>query len=198
MQQVETDPLDLLELVETSQPLADEQPTDQPKRRRYQRKTHPEDQGDGERSSGAEQPRRRYVPRAKQPDKIVEREAEAYEAQLAALFLFVGGATSMVLPVTGTTMVVRATQGASAVVEAAKANPKIAAALIALLKVGHYGPLVAFGATVLTAVAIDLGVMPPASPPAQTMLGDVISRFQVETPAASNGHAAQASEASHE
>lgn len=201
MQEVETDPLEGLELLETSLPLPDvEQPTDQPKRRRYQRKSNPEDREDVGRSSGAEQPnkRRPYVPRAKQPDKIVEREAEAYEAQLAALFLFVGGATSMVLPVTGTTMVVRATQGASAVVEAAKANPKIAAALIALLKVGHYGPLVAFGATVLTAVAIDLGVMPPASPPAQTMLGDVISRFQVETPAASNGHAAQASEASHE
>jgi hypothetical protein len=205
MQQVETetdqgDPLDLLELVETNQPLADEQPTEPPRRRRYQRKNRQESPEDEQRSSGdAAQPaRRRYVPRAKQPDKIVEREAEAYEAQLAALFLFVGGATSMLLPVTGTTMVLRATQGASAVVEAAKANPRIAAALIALLKVGHYGPLVAFGATLLTAVAVDVGVMPPASPPAQTMLNDVLSRFQTEAPVSPNGYAAQASESSHE
>ena len=202
MQQVETetDPLEGLELLETSLPLPDvDQPTDQPKRRRYQRKNRPEDQEDVGRSSAAEplNKRRPYVPRAKRPEAVVEREAEAYEAQLAALFLFVGGATSMVLPVTGTTMVVRATQGASAVVEAAKANPKIAAALISLLKVGHYGPLVAFGATILTAVAVDVGVMPPASPPAQTMIGDVISRFAVETPAESNGHAAQASESQH-
>lgn len=94
-------------------------------------------------------------------------------------------------------MVLRATQGASAVVEAAKANPRIAAALIAMLKVGHYGPLMVFGATLLTAVAVDVGVIPPASPPAQTMLNDVLSRFAVETPAESNGHAAQASESQH-
>lgn len=198
VQQAETEELDPLELVETSLPLDVEQQTELPKRRRYQRKNRPDSPEDAQPSSDGAQPRRRYVPRAKQPDKIVEREAEAYEAQLAALFLFVGGATSMLLPVTGTTMVLRATQGASAVVEAAKANPRIAAALIALLKVGHYGPLVAFGATMLTAVAVDVGIVPPASPPAQAMLADVISRFQTEPATSPNGHAAQASESSHE
>jgi hypothetical protein len=188
-----------LELLETTVLPNEERPTELPKRRKYQRKNRDtvEDETRSLDTPG-DPPKRRYVPRAKQPEKIVEREAEAYEAQLAALFLLVGGATSMLLPVTGTTMVVRASQGASAIVEAAKANPRIAAALIAMLKVGHYGPLVMFGMTMLTAVAVDIGALPPLSPPAQMMIKDVVDRFQVQTPVESNGYAAQASESSHE
>ena len=195
----ETDPLDLLDLVTTNQPLDVEHPTSPPRRRKYQRKNQdnsPEGVT-GSSDDGQPKPRRRYVPRSA-PEKVVEREAEALEAQLAAMFLLVGGTASMLLPVTGTTMVLRASQGAAAVVEAAKANPRIAAALLALLKVGHYGPLVMFGATMLTAVAVDLGAVPPGSPPAQMILKDVMDRFQVQTPTEQNGYAAQASEVSHE
>jgi hypothetical protein len=50
-----------------------------------------------------------------------------------------------------------------------------------------------FGMTMLTAVAVDVGVVPPLSAPAQMMIKDVIEKFGVVPAAPSNGHAEQAS-----
>jgi hypothetical protein len=114
---------------------------------------------------------------------------------LVAAFTIIGtGAQMTPMIVTGTTLQVRAEQGADALIEAAQANVALASFLLGMLKAGHYGPLVMFAATMLLAASIDVGVVPPLSPPAQFALGDVLSRFtfaQAATPPPSpNGHAA--------
>ncbi len=188
--------LDQLELLETSLPLPDvETPTEPPKRRKYQRRNRAEvEEGTSSSEGTASPPKRpRYVPRAQRPDKVLEREQESIEAMLTVMFVMSGTPLSFILPVTGTTMQMRAEQGAHALIEAGKANPRIAAIILTLVKGGHYGPLVMFGMTMLTAVAVDVGVVPPLSAPAQMMIKDVIEKFGVVPAAPSNGHAEQAS-----
>ena len=190
---------DQLELLETTLPLPDvEQPTERPKRRKWTRRPKSDDPEDATSSSGAtaSPPRRKYVPRAQRPDKVLEREEESIEAMLTAMFIMSGTPLSFIAPVTGTTMQLRAQQGAHALIEAGKANPRIAAIILAMVKGGHYGPLVMFGMTMLTAVAVDIGAVPPLSAPAQLLIKDVIDRFPVAQPApaaASNGYAPGAS-----
>lgn len=185
---------DPLQLLETSIPLPEEeQPTEPPKRRRYQRKNR-DTVEDETSSSGTPDapPRRRYVPRAKSPEKLLEAQEEQVEALLTSMFIMAGTPASFIFPVTGTTMIFRAQQGAHALIEAGKANPRIAAIVLAMVKGGHYGPLIVFGLTILTAAAVDIGAVPPASAPAQMMLKDVLAQFQTQ-PADLNGHAPGAS-----
>lgn len=192
--ELDREPEEPLQLLETAIPLPDEeQPTEAPKRRRYQRKARDtvEDATSSSDTPGA-QPRRRYVPRAKAPEKVLEAQEEQIEAMLTTMFIMAGTPASFIFPVTGTTMVLRAQQGAHALIEAGKANPRIAAIILAMVKGGHYGPLVMFGLTMLTAAAVDIGAVPPGSPPAQMLLKDVLVNFK-QTPADLNGHAAQAS-----
>jgi hypothetical protein len=196
--QVELDrePEEPLQLLETAIPLPDDdQPTEAPKRRRYQRKSRDTAEDATRSSEGTASPpkRPRYVPRAQRPDKVLEREQESIEAMLTVMFVMSGTPLSFILPVTGTTMQMRAEQGAHALIEAGKANPRIAAIILTMVKGGHYGPLVMFGMTMLTAVAVDVGVVPPTSMPAQMMIKDVIEKFGVVPAAPSNGHAEQAS-----
>jgi hypothetical protein len=185
--------LEDLEFLETTVLPSDEQQTSQepPKRRRGRppgSKNRSTVEGDAVSTDGIGTQRRGRRP--SNPVAILQREANALQAQLTAMLLLVGGATSMALPVTGTTILVRAEQGSAAIMEAAQANPRIAAALLRILHVSAYGPLVMWGAGIGTAVLLDFGILKPDTPPAQMMLGqDVLPKFQV-VDTSPNGHAA--------
>ena len=176
--------LDPLELLETAIPLPDDEAATEeaPKRRRRRSSPSPDRESaeaGASSTDGTARPRRAYTRRASSdPCKQVELLEEQIETMLTGTYVLVGGAVSMVMPVTGTTMTMRAQDGAQAVITAAKHSPAVAAFLLKVNKTSSWGPLVIFVAGLVTAAAIDVGVIPPQSIPAQAMLGkDILPIF---------------------
>jgi hypothetical protein len=88
--------------------------------------------------------------------------------------LTLGGKTAMVAPVTGTTMVAHARLAGVGIAQACEDNEQLRELVRKAMTGGKYAGLGIFGVSILVAVAVDLGRIPPNAFVAQLVVGEQI------------------------
>jgi hypothetical protein len=113
----------------------------------------------------------------------------AIKSELQSALLGIGGVLAIPLPVTGVTVINRAEIASNSIIEIARSDPKLWARLQKILAATKYSDLVYVGVCLVTAVTVDLHIVPPMHPLPQNTIGDVLEKFTVkpENPAEQNG-----------
>lgn len=104
---------------------------------------------------------------------------ESVKSDLKGTLLTLGGVVALPLPVTGITLVQRAELASESIVEIARNDPKLFARIQKFLAATKYSDLIYVGVCLATAVTVDLHIVPPNHPMAQTTIADVLEKFAV-------------------